>query len=130
MYKMWFTSISLFIALLFSCQPKGGNFETVSVDEFAEVISDPTVQRLDVRTVAEYSEGHIPGSLNVNVLDDEHFAQVSDSALDKSRPVALYCRSGKRSKKAAQILSGKGFKVYELGTGFNGWKEAGQAVEK
>lgn len=130
MYKMWFTDICLLIALLFSCQQKGGNFETVSVDEFAEVISDPTVQRLDVRTVAEYSEGHIPGSLNVNVLDDEHFAQVSDSALDKSRPVALYCRSGKRSKKAAQILSGKGFKVYELGTGFNGWKEAGQAVEK
>ena len=130
MYKMWFTSICLLIALLFSCQPKGGNFETVPVDEFAEVISDPTVQRLDVRTVAEYSEGHIPGSLNINVLDDEHFAQISDSALDKSRPVALYCRSGKRSKKAAQILSGKGFKVYELSTGFNGWKEAGQAVEK
>ena len=128
--KMWFTSICLFITSLFSCQPKGGNFESVSVDTFTEVISDPAVQRLDVRTVAEYSEGHIPGSLNINVLDDEHFAQISDSALDKNRPVALYCRSGKRSKKAAQILSGKGFKVYELDTGFNGWKEAGQAVEK
>lgn len=128
--KMWFTSICLFITSLFSCQQKGGNFETVSVDTFAEVISDPSVQRLDVRTVAEYSEGHIPGSLNINVLDDEHFAQISDSALDRNRPVALYCRSGKRSKKAAQILSGKGFKVYELGSGFNGWKEAGQAVEK
>ena len=128
--KMWFTSICLFITSLFSCQQKGGDFESVSVDTFTEVISDPAVQRLDVRTVAEYSEGHIPGSLNINVLDDEHFAQISDSALDKNRPVALYCRSGKRSKKAAQILSGKGFKVYELDTGFNGWKEAGQAVEK
>lgn len=101
----------------------------MSVSDFANVINDPEVQRLDVRTVAEYSEGHIPGSMNVNVLD-ESFAMVADSVLESSRPVALYCRSGKRSKKAARILVGKGFKVYELGTGFNGWVEAGGKVEK
>ena len=44
--------------------------------------------------------------------------------------LSLYCRSGKRSKKAARILSGKGFQVYELGTGFNGWVKAGRTVEK
>lgn len=130
MYRMWFTSFCLFVVTLVSCQHKKADFETVSVDKFAEVINDPSVQRLDVRTVAEYSEGHIPGSLNINVLDDEHFALVSDSALDKNRPVALYCRSGKRSKKAARILGGKGFKVYNLATGFNGWKEAGMEVER
>ena len=130
MYKTWFTSICLLIISLFSCQPKEKGFKTLSVDEFADVINDPDVQRLDVRTVAEYSEGHIPGSLNINVLDEEHFTSIADSTLDKNRPVALYCRSGKRSKKAAQILSEKGFKVYELATGFNGWKEAGQTVEK
>lgn len=129
MYKKWFACICLVTMSLFSCQQKEKGFETVSVDKFAEVISDPLVQRLDVRTVAEYSEGHIPGSLNINVLDEEHFASIADSALDKGRPVALYCRSGKRSKKAAGILSEKGFKVYELATGFNGWKEAGRQVE-
>lgn len=130
MYKTWFTSICLLIISLFSCQQKEKGFKTLSVDEFADVINDPDVQRLDVRTVAEYSEGHIPGSFNINVLDEEHFASISESALDKNRPVALYCRSGKRSKKAARILSGKGFRIYELSTGFNGWKEAGQPVEK
>ena len=128
--KTWFASLCLFFSSLVACQPKGGEFKSLPVDDFAGIISNPDVQLLDVRTVAENSEGHIPGSLNINVLDDEHFTQISDSALDKSRPVALYCRSGKRSKKAAQILSEKGFKVYELSTGFNGWKEAGQAVEK
>lgn len=127
---MWFTNLCLLLTMFFSCQQKHNDFATMSVDDFAEVINNPTVQRLDVRTVAEYSEGHIPGSLNINVLDDEHFTSMADSALDKNRPVALYCRSGKRSKKAARILSGKGFKVYELATGFNGWKEAGQAVER
>lgn len=127
--KTLFASICLLFSSFFSCQQKEGSFESLSVGDFADVISDPEVQRLDVRTVAEYSEGHIPGSVNVNVLD-ESFAAVADSVLQPSRPVALYCRSGKRSKKAARILSEKGFKVYELSTGFNGWVEAGQTVEK
>ncbi len=127
--KTLFASICLLFSSFFSCQQEGGSFESLSVGDFADVISDPDVQRLDVRTVAEYSEGHIPGSVNVNVLD-ESFAAVADSVLQPSRPVALYCRSGKRSKKAARILSEKGFKVYELSTGFNGWIEAGQTVEK
>ena len=83
----------------------------------------------DVRTVAEYSEEHIPGSININVLD-EQFAVVADSTLRKDAPVALYCRSGKRSKKAAAILSKKGYTVYELDKGFTGWKQAGKETEK
>lgn len=97
--------------------------------EFATLIADPEIQRLDVRTVAEYSEEHIPGSININVLD-EQFAVVADSTLRKDAPVALYCRSGKRSKKAAAILSKKGYTVYELDKGFTGWKQAGKETEK
>ena len=124
-----FASFCLLLASLCSCQQKNGGFETVEAARFAEVITDSNVQRLDVRTPGEYAEGHIAGSLNIDVLDSA-FAARADSLLDVSRPVALYCRSGKRSKKAAALLTGKGFKVYELGTGFNGWKEAGMAVEK
>ena len=98
-------------------------------DEFATLIADSDIQRLDVRTVAEYSEEHIPGSININVLD-EQFAAIADSTLQKDKPIALYCRSGKRSKKAAAILSRKGYKVYELDKGFIGWKEAGKETEK
>ena len=76
-----------------------------------------------------YSEGHIPGTININVLDDS-FSAMADSTLQKDKPVALYCRSGKRSKKAAAILSEKGYKVYELDKGFNAWQEAGEKVEK
>ena len=72
---------------------------TLPVDEFSALIDDQQVQRLDVRTLGEFSEGHIPGALNINVLD-EAFAAMADSVLQKTEPVALYCRSGKRSKKA------------------------------
>lgn len=102
--KAFLAGICLFFATLVSCQQKGEGFTSVSADEFATLIADPEIQRLDVRTVAEYSEEHIPGSININVLD-EQFAVVADSTLRKDAPVALYCRSGKRSKKAAAILS-------------------------
>lgn len=127
--KTLVAGICLFFSTLCSCQQKGGNFQSLSVEEFATLIADPDIQRLDVRTVAEYSEDHIPGSINVNVLD-EQFAVVADSTLQKDKPVALYCRSGKRSKKAAIILSQKGYTVYDLDKGFDGWKQAGKEAVK
>ena len=113
MFKMnqLVVGLFLFLSSLFSCQQKG-DFKTVNVDEFDSFIQDEEVQRLDVRTLAEYSEGHIARTININVMDDS-FASMADSLLQKSKPVALYCRSGKRSKKAAAILSEKGYKVIE-----------------
>lgn len=130
MWKMNSITMGLcvFLASLFSCQQKG-DFKSLSVKDFASCIADKEVQCLDVRTVAEYSEGHIPGAININVLDAS-FAVVADSTLRKDKPVALYCRSGKRSKKAAAILSGKGYQIYELDKGFNAWEEAGEKTEK
>lgn len=124
-----FMGVILFLSSLFSCQQQKGNFKTLPVKEFAALIQDEDVQRLDVRTVAEYSEGHIAGTLNLNVLD-EAFAAIADSTLQKDKPIALYCRSGKRSQKAAAILSEKGYTVYELDKGFNAWQEAGEKIEK
>lgn len=128
MNSMTLMGICLFLTSLFSCQPRG-DFKSLSVNDFASCLLDEEVQRLDVRTVAEYSEGHIPGAININVLDDS-FAAMADSTLLKEKPVALYCRSGKRSKKAAAILSEKGYRVYDLDKGFNAWEEAGEKTEK
>ena len=105
-----------FFTTLFSCQQKEGQFKSVSVDDFSTLIANPEVQLLDVRTVAEYSEGHVPHSININVLD-ESFETMADSTLQKDKPVAVYCRSGKRSKKAAAILSKKGYIIYDLDKG-------------
>lgn len=118
----------LFLSSLFSCQQKG-DYKSVNVEDFDTLIQNQDVQRLDVRTLAEYSEGHITESININVLDDS-FASMADSLLQKDKPVAVYCRSGKRSKKAAEILSRKGYKVFDLDKGFNAWQAAGKATEK
>lgn len=125
-----FAGFFLFLSTLFSCQQQQkGDFKSLSVDDFESLIRDTGVQRLDVRTLAEYSEGHIPGAMNINVLDDS-FAAIADSTLQKDKPVALYCRSGKRSKKAAAILSKQGYKIYDLDKGFDAWQKEGKEINK
>ena len=88
-YFMFFVCVFLFGMMACSSKPKD-KFTNLSSDEFERLIEDRNVQRLDVRTVAEYSEGHIPGSININILDD-NFSSAADEVLDKSLPVAVYC---------------------------------------
>ena len=104
-------------------------FKTVDVSEFEKFIADTSVVLLDVRTSAEHAEGFIPGThYNMDVLE-ETFEKIVTETLSKNQPIALYCRSGNRSKNAARILAEKGYRVVELGTGFRGWKTAGKEIE-
>ena len=57
---------------------------------------------IDVRTVMEYRQGHVPGSINIP-LDD-----IGEASLDPSKTLYLYCRSGARSANACAQLTRKG----------------------
>ena len=105
-------------------------YKNLSSAQFEELIKSPNVQLVDVRTLAEHMEGHIPGSLNINVKDEEGFPAAVDDLLDKGREVAVYCRSGRRSRTAAELLVKKGFKVYNLDKGILNWMEEGREIEK
>lgn len=106
------------------------NFKIVDAHEFEKFIKDTTVTVVDVRTAAEHAEGYVPGTdFNIDVLEDT-YTKIATETLPKDKPVALYCRSGNRSKTAARILADKGYEVVELGTGFRGWVAAGKDVMK
>ena len=112
-------SILLCLMNFLGCQ--AADFRSVDADSFAQVIEDTTVVRLDVRTASEYSQGHIPGALLIDVTQAD-FMQKAEQLLPKDKTIALYCRSGRRSKTAAQLLAKQGYRVIELNTGFNSWK--------
>lgn len=120
---------TIILAGLLSCQSSKPGFRSVSVDEFQHLIADTSVIRLDVRTAKEFDEGHIPNAVNIDVLQP-NFLHKALSSLPRKRTIAVNCRSGKRSKKAAELLAKKGYKVVELDTGFNGWLEEGKEVTK
>lgn len=127
-YFMFFVCVFLFGLMACSSKSKD-KFTNLSADEFEKLIENDDVQRLDVRTVAEYSEGHIPGSININIFDDK-FSAAADEILDKSRPVAVYCKSGRRSRNAARLLVKKGYTVYNLDKGILNWIDLGKDIEK
>jgi phage shock protein E len=67
---------------------------------------------LDVRTSAEYREGHVPNALNVPVQElPQRLGEVGPT----TRPVVVYCRSGGRSAMACQLLRSAGYEVKDLG---------------
>lgn len=96
-------------------------FQSVTVQEFANIIADTTtVILVDVRTAEEYGSGHIENALNIDVKQDD-FEKNAINMLPKDKTIAVYCRSGRRSKKAAEILSKNGYNVIELDSGYTGW---------
>lgn len=116
---------------LWACTSKQKvEYKNLTSAQFEELIKSPNVQLVDVRTLAEHMKGHIPGSLNINVKDEEGFPTAVDELLDKGREVAVYCRSGRRSRTAAELLVKKGFKVYNLDKGILNWIEEGREIEK
>ena len=62
---------------------------------------------LDVRTQAEYDAGHIPGA--VLIPNTEIETRAEEELPDKEQLILVYCRSGNRSKKAAEILVQLGY---------------------
>ena len=109
------------ICALVGCQPNRAMYQSVDVATFAEIIQDSNVVLLDVRTQSEYEAGHIPNAILIDVTQAD-FLPKCKQQLPLDKIIALYCRSGNRSKKAAQILSQENYKVVELNTGFNSWE--------
>lgn len=70
---------------------------------------------IDVRTPHEHAQGHVPQSLNIPY--DEIEQHIAAAAPDKNTPIALYCRSGRRSEIARQTLLQLGYtQVQNLGS--------------
>ena len=101
------------------------NVKNIEAKVFAEKIAaTPNAQILDVRTPEEYVAGHIDNAANVNWNGTDFVAKAA--ALDKTKPVFVYCKSGGRSKQAAAKLEELGFTtIYELQGGMLKWDAAG-----
>ena len=103
------------------------NFENTDVQGFATLMADSSVVILDVRTAAEFAEGHIPGAILIDQGQSD-FMEKAQAALPTEKTIALYCRSGRRSANAAGRLADAGYKCVNLKGGIVAWKEAGKPV--
>ena len=98
--------------------------KTVSQKRFQRMTKKKNAVLLDVRTPGEFNEGHIPGSIQLNVQNAEEF-NAGIATLDKKKTYLLYCRSGKRSNQAKMQMKAAGFKkLFDLEGGFSQWQGA------
>lgn len=109
------------------CGCRAQQFANIDADAFAQLITKADVQLVDVRTPAEFAQGHIADALLIDFKAADFDALCAEK-LDKSRPVAVYCRSGKRSAAAAQRLAAVGFTVYNLQGGILEWIGSGKPL--
>ncbi len=109
------------LVLMLSCSNSRKNYTSLTAQEFEQQVQIAENQVLDVRTADEYARGHIENALNIDVKMPD-FAKHCAEKLQKGRPVCVYCRSGRRSKTAADILADMGFEVLELDKGILSWK--------
>ena len=96
------------------------DYRQISMDEAITMMEEETDYIiLDVRTVAEYQEKHIPGAVNIpnEIIGTEEIPELPE----KGQLILVYCRSGNRSKQAASKLAALGYSnVFEFG-GINSW---------
>ncbi len=129
------TKLILFISLFmlsiggFSQTVEKDSIQVLSIEKFEKMMSKKKNRLVDVRTPEEVSEGQIAGALNINFLGENFASEIQN--LNKNETYLLYCRSGARTRKAADQMQKAGFKkVYMLEGGITAWKEAGNPIEQ
>ena len=101
---------------------------------FASLISPLLAERkdivvIDVRTDAEFKDGHIAGAKNIDFLDADFAKKLGE--LDKSKTYLVHCGSGGRSTKSLEAFQSQKFtSILHLNEGFKAWVAAGKPVEK
>jgi phage shock protein E len=102
---------------------------TIPVTEALDILKTPDLVILDVRTPAEFQEGHLKNAQSLDFYASDFQSRLL--TLDKKKPYLLYCHSGTRSGKTLKMLQEAGFeKVYDLAGGYQSWKAAGQPVQQ
>ena len=103
--------------------------QKIDVNEFDQKRKEPDTVVLDVRTSHEYTAGHVPGAVNLDIHDPKFLEKVD--ALDKSKTYLVHCAMGVRSEAATKKMAALGFpNLFDFHGGFKAWENAHKPIEK
>ena len=119
--------VALVGALVLTSCGGSSSVTTVGTADFLTQATQPGVVVVDVRTPAEFAEGHVDGAINVDVEAPTFDAQIAQ--LDKATTYAVYCRTGRRSAVATDAMGAAGFtSVVNLDGGIADLQAAGAPI--
>lgn len=130
--KQFFSlSVALLMLSVFSCSNaqdgSGSSYKDLDANALEKAMVETPGTVLDVRTPEEVAQGMLANAVHINIHDTDFKERAT--ALDKDKPVYVYCKSGGRSSRACKQLVGMGFTmVYNLEGGITGWNAANKPV--
>jgi phage shock protein E len=99
-------------------------FSSLSPADFEKIISDETVQIIDIRTPSETSQGKLPGAMVLDYYDADFSKSLAE--LDRSKTYYIYCNSGNRTRSTLAMMKQMGFETaFDLKGGIQAWISAG-----
>lgn len=113
-------------AFLLACQPDAPGSGSISAEQF---LSSPPRDALvlDVRTQAEFADGHIASA--VNIPHDELASRLEEIGGHTDLPIVVYCERGGRAANATEVLEQAGYsRVIHLEGDMSGWRAEGRPV--
>ena len=100
-----------------SAKSEKSGYQNVSPAEFRDLMKKPNTMVIDVRTFQETSQGKIDGALDIDIRQDGFEDKIK--LLPKDKTYLVYCRSGRRSAAACEIMEKNGFtKLYNMEGGW------------
>ena len=118
-----FITLLLSVLFLAGCALPAGQevcYRQINMDEAITMMKEESGYIiLDVRTPEEFADKHIPGAINIpnETISTEEIPELPD----KDQLILVYCRSGNRSKQAAEKMAALGYtNIVEFG-GINDW---------
>ena len=129
--KSFILSISLACLIGSACSNNGNlgvanqefQFTNMKAVEAAKILKEnPKAIVLDIRTPAEFNEGHIRGAVNIDYKADSFESQLEK--FDRDATYVMHCRSGRRSANSFETFRKLGFKnIVHMDDGILGWKQ-------
>lgn len=116
--------------LLSSCKDSAAQQSTLlEPQELEDVLASKQVYFVDVRTPKEFDAGHIENAVNIDFKSPNFETEIKK--LDSSKPIVVYCRSGRRSALSTNTLVKVGFtEIYDLKGGIINWNKQGKELVK
>ena len=112
-----------------SASTSGSGVRALPATEAAQLLDDPDVVVLDIRTPAEVAQGRLPGAVVLDFHSPQFAERVAE--LDRSATYLMYCRSGNRSSSARALMTQLGFEdVVDVRGGILEWADAGLPIER
>lgn len=122
---LWLTLLMLVVAAFSS----GGSGKPVAPQQLTDLVNRQDAVVLDIRPQADYSKGHIVGSISapLSKLD----SMITELERYKERPVIVVCAQGMTAVTACKQLKQQGFtQLYRLGNGIQAWLAENLPISK